>query len=97
MNKENLIPIHQLCSSYELEMSFFSRLNEFGMIEINTINETHYINEDCLSDIEKMIRLVEELDLNMESIDVVLNLLNKIEDLQLELHSVKNRLNQYEN
>ena len=38
----------------------------------------------------------QELDVNIEGIDVVFNLLQKIDDLQNELISVKNRLRLYE-
>jgi hypothetical protein len=38
----------------------------------------------------------QELDLNMAGIDVVFNLLQKIEGLQNELIALKNRLHLYE-
>jgi hypothetical protein len=39
----------------------------------------------------------QELDVNIEGIDVVFNLLQKIDTLQKELVKVKNRLRFYEN
>ena len=44
-----------------------------------------------------MIRLQRELDLNLEGIDIVLNLLQKVEALQRQLNAVNNRLRLYEN
>ena len=38
----------------------------------------------------------QELDVNIEGIDVVFNLLQKIDTLQKELTALKNRLNLYE-
>jgi chaperone modulatory protein CbpM len=96
MNTENLIPLDTLCTHYKVEMSFFSNLNEMGMIEIKTIEESQYIHQENIYEIEKMIRMHQELDVNMEGIDVVFNLLQKIDALQNELVSVKNRLRLYE-
>jgi phage terminase small subunit len=96
MKKETLIPLDQLCSNYSVEMSFFSNLNETGLIEIRKIDQMEYIHQESLDHIEKIIRIYHELELNPEGIDVVFNLLQKIEDLQEELRSVKNRLRLYE-
>lgn len=95
MNIENLIPVPALCIHYEVEMSFFNNLSEMGLIEIKTIKDTQYIDTD-IYEIEKIIRMHQELAVNIEGIDVVLNLLQKIDDLQNELNSVKNRLRLYE-
>jgi len=97
MNRENFIAINELCIHYKVEMSFFSRLNDMGLIEINTIKKVACIHQDRLSSIEKILRLHKELDVNYEGIDIVFNLLKKINDLQEEVKSVKNRLNLYEN
>ena len=96
MNMKNLIPIHELCTHYEVEISFFSNLNEIGLIEIKTIESSQYIDSDSVYEIEKIVRMHQELDVNIEGIDVVFNLLQKIDTLQKELTALKNRLNLYE-
>tara|TARA_R110001592_G_scaffold237306_3_gene496153 strand:+ start:53679 stop:53975 length:297 start_codon:yes stop_codon:yes gene_type:complete len=96
MSKENLIQINQLCSLYQVEMSFFSHLNDFGLVEIISVNDNYFIHEDNIYHVEKIIRIQKDLNINLEGIDTVLNLLEKIENLQNELISVKNRLKLYE-
>jgi hypothetical protein len=96
MKMKNLIPIPVLCAHYEVELSFFSNLSEMGLFEIKTIENSHYIDSDAVCNIEKMIRMHQELDVNMEGIDVVFNLLQKIDVLQNELTALKNRLRLYE-
>lgn len=96
MNVKNFIPLSSLYNHYNVEMSFFFNLNEMGLIDIITVNETKYIHPDAIYEIEKMIRIHQELAVNIEGIDVVFNLLKKIDDLQNELISVKNRLRLYE-
>lgn len=97
MSKENFIPLHKLCELYKVEMSFFSSLNEIGLIQITTIEELRYIHQDKISDIEKMIRMYRDLEINIEGIDIAFNLLQKIDELENELISIKNRLKIYEN
>ncbi len=96
MNMKNLIPIHELCTHYEVEISFFSNLSEMGLIEIKTIEASQYIDSDSVCEIEKIVRMHQELDVNLEGIDVVFNLLQKIDVLQKELTALKNRLHLYE-
>ena len=96
MNMKNLIPIPELCAHYEVEISFFSYFNEIGLIEIKTIESSQYIDSDSVYEIEKIVRMHQELDVNIEGIDVVFNLLQKIDTLQKELTALKNRLNLYE-
>jgi hypothetical protein len=97
MSKENFIPLHKLCELYKVEMSFFSSLNEIGLIQIITIEQLHYIQQDKINDIEKMIRMHLDLNINIEGIDIAFNLLQKIDDLENELVSIKNKLRFYEN
>jgi len=97
MNQENLISIPELCSHYEIELSFFTNLSEMGLVEIKTVETISYIDSDCIYKIEKMIHIHQDLDVNMEGIDVVFNLLQKLDTLQNEVTSLKNRLRLYEN
>lgn len=97
MLKQEFIYIDTLSSHYEIEISFFHDLDKTGLIEIHIVNEKPCIHQDRISDLEKMLRLHQELKLNFEGIDVVFNLLNKISGLQEELAAVKNRLRLYEN
>ena len=96
MNLENLIPIPQLCSHYELEMSFFVNLNEIGLLQITTVETTSYIDLDSIQKIEKIIHLHQDLEVNIEGIDVVFNLLQKMDSLQNEVTALKNRLRLHE-
>lgn len=93
---QNYLPLDQLCIHYEIEMSFFYNLLELDLIEIETIEQVMYLPEDRIGDLEKIIRLNQELHINFEGIDTVLHLLHKIEELQTELTVTKNRLRLYE-
>jgi len=82
---------------HKIEMSFIHSLNESGLIQITTVERTQYISREQLSDLEKMIRLHYELDINIEGIESIAHLLQRVENLHEELTVLKNRLKLYEN
>ncbi|PZX56583.1 chaperone modulator CbpM [Algoriphagus chordae] len=96
MAQQELIVIETLCTHYEIEVSFVDSLYSLGLIEIQTVEQTRYISEEKVSDLEKMIRIHQELEVNPEGIDVIFNLLQKVDELKSELATTKNRLKRYE-
>jgi chaperone modulatory protein CbpM len=92
MTTEKLITIQTFCANYDIEFSFINSLSEFGLIEITTINKIKYLHQNKINEIEKMIRLHNELGVNMEGIDVIYNLTEKIKILQKEIDYLKNRI-----
>jgi len=96
MNKINLIPAKKFCTSHNIEISFITSLHEAGLLETTIIKETEYIHENQLSELEKIVRLYYELDINLEGIQTVMHLLQRINDMQDEITLLKNRLRLYE-
>jgi hypothetical protein len=96
METEELIPILEFARHYSIEVSFIDSLREVGLIEIITVGDTQYIHEDRISDIERMIRLHYGLEINIEGVDAVSRLLERIDHLQQEIVALKNRLRLYE-
>lgn len=96
MENEHLIPAGQLCENYKVELSFITALTEYGLIEITTVEGTPCIDKTQLKDLERMIRLHYELDINMEGIDAISHLLRRVDTMQEELKTLKNRLRFYE-
>jgi chaperone modulatory protein CbpM len=96
MNKINLIPANEFCASHNIEISFIDSLQDAGLIEITTIKETEYIQVDQLHELEKIVRLYYELDINLEGIETVNHLLQRINNMQDEIILLKNRLRLYE-
>lgn len=96
MTTDNLIPVQQFCSHYEIEFSFIESLYDFGLVEIITVEEKRFIPQEKMPDLEKMVRMYLDLNLNIEGIDVVTHLLHKITIMQKEIRDLKNRLSLYE-
>jgi hypothetical protein len=93
---DNLIAVDVFCTNHNIEISFISSLQQTGMIEITTIKDTGYIDAEQLQLLEKFVRFHYELDINLEGIETVNHLLQRINSLQNEIISLKNRLGLYE-
>ena len=97
MSDKPLVSTQTLCLHYNIEISFVNALNKMGLIQFENIEQNQFIHQDQIGDLEKIIRLHDELNVNLEGIDVVLNLLEKERELRNELNILKNRLRLYEN
>ncbi len=96
MKTENLIAIDVFCNNHNIEVSFISSLHENGLIELLTINESRFIDFKQLKQIEKIIRFYYELDINLEGIETISHLLERINAMHDEIILLSNRLKLYE-
>lgn len=97
METNNLIQLAQFCTIHDVETSFIFALQEFELVEIVVIEETHYLREAQLPEVEKILRLHSELGINLEGIDAIATLLKRINSLEQELVAAKNKLRVYTN
>ncbi|PWT73435.1 MAG: MerR family transcriptional regulator [Bacteroidetes bacterium] len=91
-NEEDLMSAEECCAHYQIELSFIQSLNEYGLIEINRIESTEFIQKDKLLELEKFIHLHYDLDINFAGLDAINHLLERIKDLQHELTLLKSKM-----
>ena len=96
MKKESLIALDIFCSSHEVDVSFISTLEEYGLIETVKIRRTRYIPESRVHELEKLVRLHYDLDINVEGMEAILHLLKRMQMLQQEIISLQNKLDRFE-
>lgn len=96
MEPEQYIIAEEFCASHKIEFSFINSLNEVGLIEITLIEEKYFISESQLPKLEKLVRLHYDLQINLEGIDAIANLLERITSIQKENILLKNKLRLYE-
>jgi len=96
MHKGNLIALDEFCAMHNVEISFISSLQETGLIEISTIEDSGFIDISQIQQLEKFLRFYYDLDINLEGIETITHLLQRINALQEEVISLKNRLRVYE-
>ena len=96
MPTKKLIAVNDFCINQNIEYSFISSLQETGLIEIATIEEGAFINADQLQQLEKFIHFYYDLDINLEGIETITFLLQRMNAMQDEIISLRNRLSLYE-
>lgn len=96
MQTDYLISIDEFCNNHQIEISFINELQHNGLIEVTTINETGFIYLEQLQQLEKIVRLHYELDINMEGIETINYLLQRISSLQDDIIFLRNKLRLYE-
>lgn len=96
MEANQYISITEFCNCHHVQYSFINSLNESGLIEITIIEEDEFIDKEQLRSLEKMMRLHYDLEINIQGIDAINNLLNKVSQLQDEVRFLQNRLKRYE-
>ena len=96
MQTDNLVDINELCVSHNIEFSFVSSLQDNGLIELITVDDNWFIEPEQLYLLERCISLHYDLDINLEGIETINYLLEKISSLQEEVVELKNRLRLYE-
>ena len=96
MQKDHLIALDVFCVNHNIEISFISLLHQNGLIEITTIEETSFIEASQLQQLEKFVRFYNDLDINIEGIETITHLLERLSTLQSEIIMLRNRLQLYE-
>jgi chaperone modulatory protein CbpM len=89
--EENLIPATDICQYHEVEFAFINSLGDAGLIALKFVDQDIYLPEDQLQKLEKMIRMHHELEINLAGIEAITHLLERVEHMQQELRSLKNR------
>jgi chaperone modulatory protein CbpM len=96
METSHLIPIQELCIHYKVDISFISRLEEHGLIEIITVEERTFVHPEELVKFEKISRLHNDLEINLEGIEAIHHLLDRVNELQEEIRTLRNKLGSYD-
>lgn len=96
MQTDYLVAVDEFCANHNIEISFISSLQKTGLIEVTTLEEAVFIDTNQLPQLEKIVHLYYELDINLEGIETIIHLLNRINSLHDENTYLRNRLRLYE-
>lgn len=87
--KAGLIIIQEYCNNSRIEPSFIDLLKNEGLIELEIVEGEQYIRESQLHDLERFATWYYDLSINIEGIDVIQNLLLKVQNLEKELYALR--------
>ena len=96
MGQKELIPVKDFCVHHNVEYSFISSLENSGLISVTSVKRSSYIHADEMYKLEKFVRLHYDLDINLEGIETITNLLDRMDHMHREIVALKNRLRLYE-
>ena len=96
MDSENFILVAHYCEQTKTPIDFIDDLLEYGMIEVQKIENKIYVQSQYIIEIERIYRLRQDLGINMEGIDSLNHMIEKINRLEREFKLLRNRLTIYE-
>jgi len=96
MPTTHLIAANEFCIYHNIEPSFIYSLHQSGLIEITVVEEKLFVDENELPQLEKLVRLYQEMDINLEGIETITYLLQRMNDMQRQIVELTNRLSIYE-
>ncbi len=96
METEQMIPVSEFCIYHNIELSFIYSLNESGLIDITSIEEKIFVPVTQLKHLETLMRLKDEMDINIEGIETISYLLQRMNDMQHLILQLHNKLAFYE-
>jgi uncharacterized membrane protein (DUF106 family) len=95
MKTENLIKANDFCVYHNVEFTFINSLQQAGLVDVKEIDQTIFIPESELKKLQKIINL-HELEINIAGIEAITHMLDRIEQMQENMRSLRNRLKMYE-
>lgn len=96
MDNEEMIAADLFCASHNIEVSFLHSLCNSGLLEVTTIENTVFISQDKLPDLEKLVRWHYDMDINLEGLEAISHLLHQINEMRQEMQNLRSRLGLYE-
>jgi chaperone modulatory protein CbpM len=92
MDEKKYLSIQQICTSYQVNQSLLVALEEYELIEIQYTNEEAYLGIDELAKLERLLRLNQDLDINVAGLVVVHELLEERKTLREELNRLQRQM-----
>ncbi len=92
MEQENLIPAEDFCIHHNIEYAFISSLENSGLISVTSVQHSSFIDLEEVRKLEKFVHLHYDLDINIEGIETINYLLDKMEDMQREIVKLRNKI-----
>lgn len=96
MQTVEMISVNELCTHYQVELSFIQSLHQSGLLQVESRGDALLIPADEVPSLEKLARFYYEMDINLEGIETIYYLLQRVNEMQQEITGLKNKLSMYE-
>lgn len=92
----DLIIVSEYCQKSHLDPSFIYLLEESGLIDITIVEGEKYIYSSQLNKLEQYTRMYYDLSINIEGIEAIEHLLDRMDGLQQRVNLLLEKLRIYE-
>ncbi|SEV98139.1 MerR HTH family regulatory protein [Chryseobacterium wanjuense] len=82
----------ELVKIYNIEVTFFDELVDSGLLHIETENEIRYLMYEDLPSFERFANWHYDLEINLPGLEVIDDMLKKMEDLKQKNRELMNKL-----
>lgn len=96
MSTEHLIAVEVFTTHQGLETTFVHALHDRGLIQITVVQEQHFLQPEQLARVEQLARLHYDLEINLEGLEAISHLLDRMDAADREARSLRERLRLYE-
>ncbi|AKK71518.1 MerR family transcriptional regulator [Chryseobacterium sp. P1-3] len=90
----------ELVRIYNIEVTFFDELVDYGLLHVQTEDNIRYLMYEDLPELEKFANWYYDLEINLPGLEVIHNMLKKLEALKRRNRELMNKLsainNEYE-
>jgi len=88
----DLIIISEYCQKSHTDPDFLISLEEGGLIEVQVIDGERYLPVSQLRDLERYSHLYYDLSINVEGIDAIRHMLDRMRQLRQEVRQLRRQL-----
>lgn len=92
----DLVIVSEYCRKCHIDPSFIILLEEGGLIDIHVAEGERYLLLSQLRNLEQYTRMYYELSINIEGIEAIHHMLDRMEGLRHEVVLLRNKLRLYE-
>ncbi|WP_417786484.1 chaperone modulator CbpM [Tenacibaculum sp.] len=96
MSDKELISVQKVIIHHNLDEQFIESIESFQLIEFIVKDSNKYLHTEQLPILEKIIRLHYDLEVNMQGIDVINNMLDRMDSMHKTIQQLENKLKLYE-
>src|SRR3954453_10636562 len=94
--QNQLITVEAYCTYHHTEPEFIEALERGGLLTITIMDDNRFIDYDQLQQLESYTRWYYDMDINVAGIDAILNLLDKMNQMQQEINALRYQLSVYQ-
>ncbi|MDF2552239.1 MAG: MerR family transcriptional regulator [Chryseobacterium sp.] len=87
----------ELVKIYNIEITFFDELVDNGLLNVETENEIRYLLYQDLHVLERFVNWHYDLEINLPGLEVIHDMLHKMEDLRQRNRELMNKLSAISN